>query len=116
MWEDCHKATHNTMLPMSRIARSSARMAVQERKYKKCRTCTVHSKRSVPHDMGVAIMEPSLQPKPTPQAAAGAADQLPSTAGATALAVKDVLKATYPAAVFATAANYADQVRKRRCH
>lgn len=51
------------------------------------------------------------QMDPALQAVAGGADQCPSTAAGTALAVKAVLKATYPAAVFATAANYADQVR-----
>ena len=77
------------------------------------RTCTVHSMRIVPQSMGIALVETSPSAKPTPQAAAGAADQLPTVAG-TALAVKAVLKATYPAAVFATAANYADQVRGLR--
>lgn len=43
------------------------------------------------------------------QAASGA--QCPSTAAGTTPAVKAVLKANYPAAVFAAAANYAEDVR-----
>lgn len=83
---------------------------------RKRRTCTIHSMRSIPHGLNIASMDPHPNQNLWLQAAAGGADQLPSTAAGTALAVKAVLKATYPAAVFATAANYADQVRKRRCH
>ena len=50
------------------------------------------------------------------RAQAVGADQCPSTAAGTSLAVKALLNASFAAAVYGTASNYADEVRQRwRC-